>query len=58
LEPKLETAFIGRASDLSFDDLIVDSSLAVDPMLHPLLVAAISASPLILLALLACLVLT
>ena len=50
---KAETGFVGSASDLSFDDLIVEPSFPVDPPIAPAVLALICASPLLLLALLA-----
>jgi len=53
LKLKAETGFVGSASDLSFDDLIVEPSFPVDPPIAPAVLALICASPLLLLALLA-----
>ncbi|WP_156029841.1 hypothetical protein [Sphingomonas sp. URHD0057] len=54
MELKLETGFVGSASDMRFGDLIVEAPVAVDPPIAPLLLALVCASPPALVALLLC----
>jgi hypothetical protein len=52
MELRLETGFVGSASDLRFDELIVHPAIRADEPIAPLLVALICASPLVLVPLL------